>query len=202
MHEPGLARSVRYDRCCAHLHRALRRRSGFASLIRRITDGGSGWGEGGLAPIRLVTNEQLQRDDVLAILERGDLSALEERLLQRLTPLEEALGRQRLEMLAWMADRGLLEIRVGLMRQGEGIVHTKFGIMTDARGDGLVFAGSGNETARPRRELRVGRGFHAWADEERYRHYCAEFEKLWTDSHPTVHTPPLPEAIRLLIIRA
>lgn len=203
LYEPGLARSVRYDRCCAYFSSTVLSAAarGFASLIRRLTDGGSGWGEGGLVPIRLVTNEQLQRDDVLAILERGDLSALEERLLQRLTPLEEALGRQRLEMLAWMADRGLLEIRVGLMRQGEGIVHTKFGIMTDARGDGLVFAGSGNETARA-----LGANYESvevstsWADEERYRHYCAEFEKLWTDSHPTVHTLPLPEAIRAKLI--
>ena len=196
LYEPGLARSVRYDRCCAYFSSTVLSAAarGFASLIRRITDGGSGWGEGGLAPIRLVTNEQLQRDDVLAIL--GAATSALEGPSQRLTPLGGLVVST--QMLAWMADRGL-EIRVGLMRQGEGIIPQ---VQDHHRRPG----GWPGVRRQRQRVWALGANYESvevstsWADEERYRHYCAEFEKLWTDSHPTVHTLPLPEAIRAKLI--
>ena len=48
-------------------------------------------------------------------------------------------------MLAWLAREGWLEVRVGVMRLGGGILHAKFGLFTDGAGDAVVFAGSGNE---------------------------------------------------------
>ena len=50
-------------------------------------------------------------------------------------------------MLAWLVKKGWLEVRVGVMRQGSGIVHAKFGIATDSAGDAVVFMGTGNEAA-------------------------------------------------------
>ena len=34
-------------------------------------------------------------------------------------------------MLAWLAREGWLEVRVGVMRLGGGILHAKFGLFTD-----------------------------------------------------------------------
>jgi hypothetical protein len=51
-------------------------------------------------------------------------------------------------MLAWLSREGWLEVRVGVMRLGGGILHAKFGLFTDAGGESLVFAGSDNESAQ------------------------------------------------------
>ena len=60
---------------------------------------------------------------------------------------KDVLEKQRLEMLGWLVKQRLLEVRVGVMRHGTGIMHAKFGIMTDAAGQAVVFSGSGNESA-------------------------------------------------------
>jgi superfamily II DNA or RNA helicase len=88
------------------------------------------------------------------------------------------------------------------MRSTGGIVHAKFGIGSDEAGDGVVFSGSGNESASgllanyERLEIST-----SWQDPERLREYATEFDALWTDVHPDVHTVTLPEALELKLIR-
>ena len=105
-------------------------------------------------------------------------------------------------MLGWLVKAGLLEVRVGVLRHGVGLLHGKFGIITDAAGDAVVFAGSGNESAQALaanyERLEVST---SWDDPERHREYAGEFEALWLDEHPDVHTVALPEAVRLKLIR-
>jgi len=104
-------------------------------------------------------------------------------------------------MLGWMVKSGLLSVRVGVMRQGEGIVHGKFGIIYDSDGKAVVFNGSGNESAQGLRanyeRLEVST---SWQDEERFFEYQGEFENLWNDTHPHVHTVSLPEAVKQKLI--
>jgi superfamily II DNA or RNA helicase len=150
----------------------------------------------------LVVNEELDEDDVRAVMEAGDCSPLEELFLKRLKTPREILEKQRLAMLAWLFKQGLLDIRVGVMRRGGGIVHGKFGITFDEAGDAVVFAGSGNEsgqglTANYER-LEVS---SSWKDVERHEEYTREFAALWNDKHPDVHTVTLPEAVRLKLIK-
>jgi superfamily II DNA or RNA helicase len=127
---------------------------------------------------------------------------LEALLAKRLKTPREALEKNRLAMLGWLVKKGWLEVRVGVMRRGEGIVHAKFGIVTDAHDDAVVFAGSGNETAQGLRgnyeRLEIST---SWNDAERFSEYRDEFDSLWKDRHPDVHTVSLPEAIRLKLVR-
>ncbi|MDI6754665.1 MAG: helicase-related protein [Thermodesulfobacteriota bacterium] len=152
--------------------------------------------------IRLVVNEELQEEDVRAMIVTGDLSRLESLLKQRFKNPVDVLEKKRLAMLGWLIKRGFLEVRVGVMRKGEGIVHAKFGIMTDQAGDSIVFSGSGNESARgllgnyERLEIST-----SWEDQARYQEYNQEFTALWGDNHPDVHTVTLPEALRLKLIK-
>jgi hypothetical protein len=105
-----------------------------------------------------------------------------------------------------LVSAGLLEIRVGVMRHGTGIVHAKFGIMYDhaapGQGDAVVFNGSGNESAAGLmanyEQLEVST---SWEDKERLANFEAEFGALWGDAHPDVHTVSLPEALRLKLIK-
>lgn len=201
LYVPGLAAALRYDRCCAYFSSSVLAVAarGFGKLIERL----EAMGQAAPRPaVRLVVNEEMSRADVRALTETGDLSRLEELLLARLRPVEDLLTNERLAMLGWLAEKGLLEVRVGVMRHGEGIVHGKFGIMTDAAGDAVAFNGSGNETAGGLRanyeELEIS---PSWEDAERHGYFRDKFDALWTDCHPTVHTVSLPEAVRQELIR-
>jgi superfamily II DNA or RNA helicase len=198
---PALSEAVRYDRCCAYFSSSVLSAAarGFAGLIDRLI------ALGDKAPrpaVRLVVNEELAEDDVRALIETGDTSALEAALSKRLKTPRDLLEKQRLAMLGWMTKSGLLALRVGVMRQGEGIVHGKFGLVYDTAGKAVVFNGSGNESAQGLRanyeRLEVS---SSWQDEERFREYQKEFEALWNDSHPHVHTVTLPEALRQKLIK-
>jgi superfamily II DNA or RNA helicase len=150
----------------------------------------------------LVVNEEMLEDDVRALIETGDTSKLDEVLIKRFRTPRDLLEKQRLAMLGWLTKSGLLAIRVGVMRQGEGIVHAKFGVVYDAASDAVVFSGSGNESAQGLRanyeRLEVSA---SWQDEERFHEYRDEFEALWRDNHPHVYTLTLPEALRQKIIK-
>lgn len=201
LYVPALAEAVRYDRSCAYfsssaLSAAAR---GFGKLIERLE------ALGARAPqpaLRLVVNEELSEADVRALLETGDLSVLEAQLRKRFKRPQDALEKARLTMLAWLVKRGLLAVRVGIMRRSGGIVHAKFGIVTDEQGDAIVFRGSSNESAQGLvanyDQLEVS---SSWEDPEAHQYYTSEFEMLWTDTHPDVHTVTLPEAIRLDLIK-
>lgn len=202
LYEPGLARALRYDRCCAYFSSSVLAAAarGFAPFIERLIS----LGEAAPRPaVRLLVNEELQRADVKALTESRDLAVLEKRLLSRFRTPKDALERERLAMLAWLARSGLLDVRVGILTVGQGILHAKFGLIYDQVGDAVVFSGSDNET---------GAGILAhyenlevttsWEDPERLEHYQEEFRRLWAgDQHPHVRTLPLPEAVRLRLIR-
>ena len=201
LYVPALAEAVRYDRCCAYFSSTVLAAAamGFAKLIERLL----ALGERAPRPaVRLVVNEELAAEDVRAMMETGDTSRLAEVLKKRLKDPRDALERQRLAMLGWLVKERLLEVRVGVMRRGTGLVHAKYGIMTDEAGDAVVFSGSGNESAKGLtanyEQLEVSA---SWGDPDRHRYYGEEFGALWEDRHPDVHTVTLPEALRLKLIR-
>ncbi len=147
LYVPALAEAIRYDRCCSYFSSSVLAAAarGFGRLIARL----EAMDEAAPEPaVRLVVNEELAEEDVRALTESGDMSRLEALLWRRFRDPVDALARHRLAMLAWLAKRGLLEVRVGVMRRGYGIVHAKFGLVTDVTGDAIVFAGSGNESAQ------------------------------------------------------
>ena len=200
LYEPALRRAVRYDRCCAYFSSSVlaAAASGFGAFIRRILDGEIA----GKPALRLLVNEELAEADVRALVEAGEDGPLIEALLARLGTPETALQKARLEMLAWLAREGWLEVKVGLLRQGYGLLHAKFGLFVDAAEDAVVFAGSGNESASGIRAnyemLEISR---SWADPERHERFRAEFENLWSGADPAVAAVPLPEAVRHELIR-
>ncbi|QDV88971.1 RNA polymerase-associated protein RapA [Phycisphaerae bacterium RAS2] len=201
LYVPALAEAVRYDRCCAYFSSTVLSAAarGFAKLIERLI----ARGEDAQRPsVRLIVNEELSAEDVQAMTETGDTAKLEEALLKRFKKPKDVLEKQRLAMLGWLVKAGLLDIRVGVMRRGVGIVHAKFGIITDESGNAVVFNGSGNESAQglianyERLEVST-----SWSDTDRYDEYRNEFNTLWNDTHPDVHTVTLPAALQLKLIK-
>ncbi len=201
LYVPALKEAMRYDRCCSYFSSSVLAAAarGFAGLIERLESLGD---KAPKPAVRLVVNEVLAKEDVNAMMESGDTKALEEALKKRFKTPKDILESQRLSMLAWLVKKGLLAVKVGVMRRGEGIVHGKFGLIIDGAGDAVVFSGSGNESASGLmanyENLEVST---SWEDPDRYKHYSQEFELLWKDDHPEVHTVSLPEAIRLRLIK-
>jgi superfamily II DNA or RNA helicase len=201
LYVPALSEAIHYDRCCAYFSSSVLSAAarGFAGLIGRLIALGD---QAPRPAVRLVVNEELAEDDVRALIETGDTSAMEAALARRFKTPRDLLEKQRLAMLGWMTKSGLLAIRVGVMRRGEGIVHGKFGLIYDAAGRAVVFSGSGNESAYGLRanyeRLEVS---GSWQDQERFREYRDEFEALWVDTHPHVHTVTLPEALEQKLVR-
>lgn len=198
---PALACAVRYDRCCAYFSSSVLAAAarGFGCLIERL----EAMGDAAPRPaIRLLVNEELSAEDVRALSERGDAGPLEKVLGKRFKRAEEALEKKRLQMLAWLVKRGLLEVRVGVMRGAGGVLHAKYGVITDSRGDTLVFSGSGNESAQGLiANYEVLEITPSWLAKARNEHYRREFDTLWEDRHPHVLTVPLPEAIRRKLVK-
>lgn len=197
----ALAEAVRYNRCCAYFSSSVLAAAarGFGRLIERLVTMGQ---EAPRPAVRLVVNEELAAEDVRAMTEAGDLSGLERALTKRFKKPKDLLQRRRLQMLGWLVKEGLLEVRVGVMRRSEGILHGKFGVITDPSDDAVVFSGSGNESARgllanyERLEVST-----SWGDPDRHREYAEEFQALWEDRHADVHTVTLPDALRLKLIK-
>lgn len=201
LYVPALAEATRYDRCCAYFSSSVLAAAarGFAGLIRRLI----ALADAAPRPaVRLVVNEELNAQDIRALTETGDLSRLADLLLKRLQDPTDLLERRRLAMLAWLVQENFLEVRVGLMRTGQGILHAKFGIVRDSLKEAIIFAGSGNESAQGLRgNYEMLEVSTSWEDTERYRRYDEEFEDLWADRHDTVHTVSVPEAVRRRLIR-
>jgi hypothetical protein len=201
LYVPALAEAVRYDRSCAYFSSSALAAAaqGFGRLIERLEK----MGEAAQRPaIRLVVNEELSEADVRALTETRDVSVLEAQLKRRFKRPQEALERDRLAMLAWLVKREFLAVRVGFMRRTGGIVHAKYGIVTDSRGDAVVFRGSSNESRQGLvanyDQLEVS---GSWSDPEAYQYFRDEFEALWQDKHSHVGTVTLPEALRLELIK-
>ena len=201
LYEPALAEAVRYDRCCAYFSSSVLAVAarGFAPLVARLLDAAEPFAH---APVRLLVNEELTREDVDALVHAHGADALAQKLAARLMEPRDAIEKERLALLGLLVKRGLLEVRVGIMRSGRGILHAKFGIITDTAGDALVFNGSGNESANGLianyEELEVTR---SWEDAERYEHFRERFDQLWAGNNSQVDVISLPAAVRDRLIR-
>ncbi len=201
LYGPALERAVHYDRCCAYFSSSVLSAAarGFGGLVKTILENESAIAK---PAVRLLVNEQLDPGDLKAMLATGDYTPIVKKLLSRFKTPKEALERKRLEILAWLVANGWLEVRVGLMRHGGGILHAKYGIITDAFGDSIAFMGSGNETAEGLlsnyEELRL---FTSWKDRDDVNYYQTRFNVLWDDKDENVLTIPLPKAVEQKLIK-
>ncbi|MEE9166552.1 MAG: helicase-related protein [Candidatus Neomarinimicrobiota bacterium] len=198
---PALKSAVRYDRCCAYFSSSVLAAAarGFAALTRNLLMQGDTIQK---PTIRLLVNEQMSAADAQVLEKKGDLTALEKTLLKRFKTPREALEKDRLAMLAWMLSKGMLEIKVGIMRYTGGINHAKYGYVTDPAGDILLYRGSGNETAQAlsqnyeQFEISV-----SWLDEDAVAHYRTEFDRIWRGKHPSVAVVDLPTGLRQRLLK-
>ena len=204
LYEPALAAARTYDRQCAYFSSNVLAAAveGFRPFLARLVDRGY---DGPRPAIRLLVNEALDAGDAEALLGGGDEAPLVRHLLSRLAAPRDAGERARLGVLAWLVRHGLLDVRVGVMRRGPGIVHAKFGIVTDPAGNCLVFSGSANESQAAitanYEEFMLHAGWRDAASAAVVAHFVERFETLWADDDRYVHVMDLPTAVRDEVVR-
>ncbi len=143
--------------------------------------------------MRLVVSPHLQPDDVEALQAAAEQPAVALRAIaaRSLADIEDALIKDRLNALAWLAAAGLLEIKLALRLDPQGgfsrgIFHEKSGVFTGSNGEHVAFSGSSNETAGGLVEnFESIKVFCSWKDAEgRVQEEIENFDALWTNSTP------------------
>jgi len=201
LYVPALSMAVKYDRCCAYFSSSSLQAAaaGFGKFIATL----EALGEKAPKPaIRLFVNEELSPEDVKALTEKGDVGPLERHLGKSFKTPTEALQKKRLAMLGWLVKRGLLEVKVGVMRSAGGIMHAKYGLIYDTKGNALVFSGSGNESASGMlsnyEEIEIA---PSWTDTAKRDYFEGRFDQLWEGTNPNIVTVPLPQALTEKLIK-
>ena len=194
LYEPLLAQAVRYDRTTYTFtaNGLIAAAAGTASLIH---NGGR---------IRLICDHSV-REDVLQAIHDGQIDAATalQKTARRedlqLTETADIADRNHLELAYWLVANGIMEVKVAI--RSARIFHTKSGIVEDAYGNRVAFAGSLNETLSGWRHN--WESVDVYTEAEGLAHLEArerEFQALWTNQAAGLKVIDLPTYYRDYIV--
>lgn len=153
--------------------------------------------------IRLILGAFTEKQDLIAIEEGYSRKALAEKIgeemLDGFIQVTDELFQNRFEALCWLVANDQLEIKIALREQG--MFHDKVGIITDAEGDKVVFAGSANESSRalmPSYNYESINVFKSWIPEhaEFFEPHIDSFSRLWENKSKSTIVLDIPTAVR------
>ena len=190
---PALQNSTTYDRVAGYFSSAVltEASSGFSKFCNNPNTRGS------TAKFRLIVGARLNESDEETILHIQNPEAkISEALIAKIEEIRNEedydFSKDRISGLAWMLQKNLLDIKVGIRfdpetgrvkKHKEAEFHSKLGIMGDGKNK-LSFEGSVNETKRGWVEnyesLVV---FRSWEGESnRVAHHQEDFDELWNSN--------------------
>ncbi|MBM0740252.1 DNA phosphorothioation system restriction enzyme [Phormidium sp. CLA17] len=194
---PCLSRSLTYDRAVGFFSSTslAAAAKGMTALIRA---GGR---------MRLIASPHLSQEDADAIAQglKQREEVITTLLLHELEQLDQ-LATDRLEYLAWLLSKGMLEIKLAVHHDPSqrGIYHEKLGILRDANDNIVIFTGSANESASGLIDnfecLDVFRSWRS-GDDERIAEKTEDFQRLWQNQTPTLEVLEFPEAARRSLLK-
>jgi hypothetical protein len=200
---PALSRATSYARSVGYF-----RSSALSVAARGLSHFLNGGGT-----MRLLCGVEISAEDREALLGRATLDgAFAERLANGLTT-ESDVARRRLEVLAWLARTGRLEVRIAIAvdQSGAPIVgggsepyfHEKIGVLRDGAGDGVAFQGSVNESATGwTRNFESFSVYASWDQSAPHFSFWAnKFEDHWSGRMSGFRVYELPQAVRERLLR-
>lgn len=103
-------------------------------------------------------------------------------------------------LLGGLIKHGFLDVRIALLRGGNGLFHEKLGLFHDACGASMSFKGSVNETFSGwglQGNIESLDVFCSWreADAPRVLDHQQDFDDVWANRYPSVHTLTLGDAL-------
>lgn len=186
---PVLQKSVRYDRAVGFFS---------STALIEITRGLTGLFKNN-GKIRLIISPKLSEDDIKAIAYgyKQKKEVIEKSLLSVFDEEFNVFQKKRLNLLAHLISNGLLDIKVALIEEpnGIGIFHDKLGIVEDSAGNYIAFSGSLNETANAfSHNYEAIDVFKSWTgDAERVSSKIKTFENIWRNKTKNVVTYDFPQ---------
>ncbi|MER6849214.1 helicase-related protein [Streptomyces flaveolus] len=193
---PALSRSVHYDRSVGYF-RSSSLSAAARGLSRFINGGGR---------VRLLCGAEVSLADRDALLGRAEIGPAFAKKLADALVTESEVDRRRLEVLAWLAKVGRLDVRIAIPvdQDGTPIVggdmapyfHEKIGVLRDMVGDGVAFQGSVNESAQAwTRNFESFSVYPSWTEAATYfSHWALKFEEHWAGRMVGFKVYALPDA--------
>lgn len=186
---PLLSRAVKYQRAVGFFS---------SSSLVEISKGISELAKNG-GKIQLVASPYLSDEDIEAIKSGYAMrdqvvkEAIRREMTEGKTPFEKAW----LNLLANLISDGVLDIKIVFTEDSDrmGMYHEKMGIITDAEGNRVAFAGSMNESATAMTlNYETIDVYCSWKDEED-RVIAKEnaFASIWNDTEPNIKIIDFPE---------
>jgi len=194
---PVLQRAVRYDRSVGYFQSSALSVAarGIARFVRHC------------AGMRLLVGADLTEADVAAL--QGEATIPDDvgrRLTDRLVTTDD-VERERLGVLGWLVEQGLLQVKVAvpcdpvtgklLARPdaGDGYFHEKIGVLWDADNTGIAFQGSINETAAGwTKNFESFSVFRSDGNPDHFEMWAKKFEARWRDEVLGIKVFDLPDA--------
>lgn len=186
---PLLSQAVKYQRAVGFFS---------SSCLVEISKGISELAKNG-GKIQLVASPYLSDEDVEAIKSGYAMrdqvvkEAIRREMTEGKTPFEKA----RLNLLANLISDGVLDIKIAFTEDSDrmGMYHEKMGIITDAKGNRVAFAGSMNESATAMTlNYEAIDVFCSWkGEEDRVIAKENAFTSIWNDTEPNIKIIDFPE---------
>ena len=186
---PLLSKAVKYQRAVGFFS---------SSCLVEISKGISELAKNG-GKIQLVASPYLSDEDIEAIKSGYAMrdqvvkDAVRREMTEGKTPFEKA----RLNLLANLISDGVLDIKIAFTEDSDrmGMYHEKMGIITDAAGNRVAFAGSMNESATAMTlNYETIDVFCSWkGEEDRVVAKENAFASIWNDTEPNIKIIEFPE---------
>ena len=186
---PLLSQAVKYQRAVGFFS---------SSSLVEISKGISELAKNG-GKIQLVASPYLSDEDVEAIKSGYAMrdqvvkEAIRREMTEGKTPFEKA----RLNLLANLISDNILDIKIAFTEDSDrmGMYHEKMGIITDAEGNRVAFAGSMNESATAMTlNYETIDVFCSWkGEEDRVIAKENAFASIWNDTEPNIKIIDFPE---------
>ncbi|REE63399.1 phospholipase D-like protein [Streptomyces sp. 3212.3] len=194
---PALSRAVEYSRSVGYF-RSSSLSVAARGLSRFINSGGR---------VRLLCGAEVSQGDREALLGRTEIGPAFAKKLADALVSESEVDRRRLEVLAWLAKVGRLEVRIAIPIDGHGTpivggnmdpyFHEKIGVLHDQARDGVAFQGSVNESAQAwTRNFESFSVYPSWTEAANYfSHWKLKFDEHWAGRMAGFKVYPLPQAV-------
>lgn len=186
---PLLSCAVKYQRAVGFFS---------SSCLIEISKGISELAKNG-GKIQLVASPYLSDEDIEAIKSGYAMrdQVVKEAVRREMTEGKTSFEKARLNLLANLISDGVLDIKIAFTEDSDrmGMYHEKMGIISDAEGNRVAFAGSMNESAAAMTlNYETIDVFCSWKDEED-RVVAKEnaFTSIWNDTEPNIKIIEFPE---------
>ena len=156
--------------------------------------------------MKLICSAVLSKEDKRIIEESNEnpTKFIEKYALNDFRSMNEGFVKEHVEALGWMLANDLLEIKIAIPKNDQGIFHSKIGVLKDDEDNIISFSGSDNETASGwLHNIEEFKVFCSWDESEKKFVYSDldDFNRYWRGDTVKTDVVDIPLAIKNELIK-